>query len=58
MKTNSHFKLSKATKRILARILDPHLYGQVKRGFIKAQAASEIKIKPNREDKKSQPAQE
>lgn len=41
MKTGSSFKMYKSTKRMLARINDPHKQGQLKRLFILAQKCEE-----------------
>ncbi len=52
MKPTSSFKMSKANKFRLARILDPHKRGEVKRSLIQAQLMSEIKVKSAKEERK------
>lgn len=51
MKPTSSFKMPKTVKRMLATITDRHEYGQVKRGFISAVLASNIKVKSSKEDR-------
>lgn len=52
MKTNSHFKLSKSSKRILATIVDPHKAGEFKRFAIQCElAAQSAKFTPAKVDK-------
>ncbi len=50
IKRTSSFKLSKQYKRLLATIVDPHKYGQMKRSFIDAQLQS--MVQPPREKSK------
>jgi hypothetical protein len=47
--------MTKANKYTVAKILDPHRRGEIKRGLIDAQLASEIRVKSNKEDRKSGP---
>ena len=41
IKPTASFRLSKQDKRFLATIIDPHKRGEIKRGMIQAQLASE-----------------
>jgi hypothetical protein len=45
MKLPSTFKLSKATKRRLATILDPHLRGVIRRSAAQAEYIANQKVK-------------
>ena len=49
IKPTASFRLSKQDKRFLATIIDPHKRGEIKRGMIQAQLASEQA--PKREPK-------
>lgn len=53
LKPNKTFKLSKATKTILASIVDTAKRNEWKRAMIDAQLCSEIVIKTPSRDKKS-----
>jgi hypothetical protein len=55
LKPGPNFKMTKANKYTVAKILDPHRRGEIKRGLIDAQLASEIRVKSNKEDRKSGP---
>mgnify|MGYP003353014102 CR=1 FL=1 len=47
-----NFKMNKQSKRELARILDPHKRGAIKRSLIQAQVQSEMITKRPRENNK------
>jgi len=48
MKLPSTFKLSKATKRRLATILDPHLRGVIRRSLAQAEYVANQKVKTSK----------
>jgi len=48
MKLPASFKLSKSTKRALAKILDPHLRGVIRRSMAQAEYAASMKTKTSR----------
>lgn len=48
MKLPSTFRLSKATKRRLATILDPHLRGKIRRSLCEAEYVANMKTKTSK----------
>lgn len=55
-KPGPNYRMSKAAKRALARILDPHLRGEVKRQIIGAElAAAEVGRTPARTGRDAAP---
>ena len=54
MKPTSSFRLSKTTKRRLARFPDPHVRGRMKRGMIDAELSASMASKRTRSDDSSQ----
>jgi len=56
LKPGPNFKMTKANKYTVAKIRDPHLRGEIKRGLIDAQLSSEIKVKPGRDKEDRRPA--
>ena len=52
MKSGSNFKMSKQSKRFLATVLDPHRRGEIKRGTVQAELASQQQVRQPRGDRK------
>ena len=52
LKPTKNYKMTKQTKRSLARYIDPHERGVQKRLMIQAELASAVVVKSKREDKK------
>jgi hypothetical protein len=52
MKPGPNFKMSKQSKRFLATVVDPQLRGQIKRGTIQAELASQQQVRQPRGDRK------
>jgi len=52
MKSGSNFKMSKQSKRFLATIIDPHRRGEIKRGTVQAELASQQQVRQPRGDRK------
>ena len=50
MKPNGNFKMSKQNKRFLARIMDPHKRGEVKRAMIGAALAAAHQPRRNKNE--------
>ena len=55
IKPTSSFKMSAQSKRFLARELDPHKRGELKRGMIQAQLVAEQRPKKERATRGSGP---
>ena len=52
MKAGSNYKMTKQAKRYLATIIDPHLRGQIKRGTVQAELASQQQVRQPRGERK------
>ena len=52
MKSGSNFKMSKQSKRYLATIVDAHKRGEIKRGTVQAELASQQQVRQPRGDRK------
>jgi hypothetical protein len=52
MKSGSNFKMSKQSKRYLATIIDSHRRGEIKRGTVQAELASQQQVRQPRGDKR------
>ena len=48
LKPNQNFRMTKQNKRFLATVIDPHKRGEIKRGMIEAQLASEQQYRPSK----------
>jgi hypothetical protein len=52
MKSGSNFKMSKQSKRYLATIVDQHRRGEIKRGTVQAELASQQQVRQPKGDRK------
>jgi hypothetical protein len=52
MKAGPNFKMSKQSKRYLATIIDRHHRGEIKRGTVQAELASQQQVRQPRGDRK------
>lgn len=52
MRAGSNFKMSKQSKRYLATIIDPHRRGEIKKGTVQAELASQQQVRQPRGDRK------
>jgi hypothetical protein len=52
MKSSSNFKMSKQSKRYLATIVDSQRRGEIKRGTVQAELASQQQVRQPRGDRK------
>ena len=51
MKPTRTYVMTKSTKRMLAKYLDPHRYGSIKTAMIQAELASLVQVRTRTKDK-------
>ena len=52
MKPGANYRMTKQSKRFLATVIDPHRRGELKRGTIQAELASQQQVRQPRGDRK------